>query len=257
MLIDRDTGLLTAAGARYQESLERALDTLGATTLAVTRAATSRLEIWCVPGFASLWLNPSLADFRRAHPKIAVDLRPSETGPSIAHHQADADIRFVRDEVGRPPGPDIRAIPLTRPAFFPVASPELARTLSPRLAGLEDLLTAPLLHEEDDADWRAWLKVQGTSSRLPPPVARLWQAHLALGAAREGQGLALTNSFLAREDLRAGRLVPVTLASGAPLRASIGVYMLSARADRWDTLALSRFRQWLVEACADQGEAGA
>ena len=42
-----------------------------------------------------------------------------------------------------------------------------------------------------------------------PPLRgpRLWHAHLAIEAARLGQGIALANRFLVEEDLTADRLV--------------------------------------------------
>lgn len=249
MLIDRESGALTAAGHDYHLSVNRALESLSSATVAAMRGAQGRLEIWSVPGFASLWLNGRLASFRQDHPKIALDLRPSETGAELVHLQADADIRFVRDVDARAAAGNVQTLVLARPEFFPVAAPALGEQWGPRLGRLEDLLSAPLLQEEDDGDWRAWFLAQGVDAPVPAPVARLWQAHLALGAAREGQGVALTNAFLAHEDLRSGRLRRLTLGSGGQPSATIGAYVLSARSDRWESPPLTRFRRWLIEAC--------
>ncbi|MCY1646613.1 LysR substrate-binding domain-containing protein [Caulobacter sp. SL161] len=248
MLIDRERGVMTPAGVDYFQAVASALDQLNGATVSAMRSAGARLEVWCVPGFASQWLNGHLADFRLANPAVLVDLRPSETAAVITHMQADADIRFVRDADARPPGPEVRALTLARPDMFPVASPALAARLGAGLNRVEDLLAAPLLHEENDADWRAWFAAHGVERPMPAPAARLWQAHLALGAAREGQGVALTNIFLARNDLAAGTLVPLC-ADGQALRAPIGTYVLKARADRWTSNSLARFRRWLAKAC--------
>ncbi|MFT2612506.1 LysR substrate-binding domain-containing protein, partial [Escherichia coli] len=89
-----------------------------------------------------------------------------------------------------------------------VASPALAAKLT--IGAPDELLAAPLLHEEHHEQWRAWLEANGvrTDARaLPGPL--LWHAHLAIAAARQGRGLALANRYLVGRDLETGALVEV------------------------------------------------
>jgi DNA-binding transcriptional LysR family regulator len=83
-----------------------------------------------------------------------------------------------------------------------------------------------------------------------PVAARLWQAHMTLAAAADGQGVAITNGFLAAEHLRSGRLVELGAGNPAFAPSAPGAYYFTARADMWDAQAISRFRAWLAEAVA-------
>lgn len=89
-------------------------------------------------------------------------------------------------------------------------------------------LTAPLLHEHEDYEWRRWFSAHGVEApeRLPGP--RLWHAHLTLDAARRGQGIVLTNRFLLADDLARGDLVRLPVVPEAS-DLSFGAYVLRVR----------------------------
>ena len=115
-----------------------------------------------------------------------------------------------------------------------------------------------LLHEESDVEWRTWLEEQGLSldtATLPGP--RMWHAHVALEAARNGEGIALANSLLVGTLLAAGHLVPLT-ASEQPLQnVTLGDYCFTAREDRRRDPALRLFYNWLEARAAEAGRAAA
>jgi DNA-binding transcriptional LysR family regulator len=69
---------------------------------------------------------------------------------------------------------------------------------------------------------------------------RLWHAHLAIEAARLGQGIALANRFLVQEDLAAGRLAEVI-----PSNVRLGGYYLIAPAGQWRDPSILALRIWL------------
>jgi DNA-binding transcriptional LysR family regulator len=109
------------------------------------------------------------------------------------------------------------------------------------------MLSMRLLHEENDTEWRMWFECQDIAlspAALPGP--RLWHAHLMLDAAKSGQGIALTNDFLARNDLASGQLVPLQ-GLGIPFAPAIlGGYHFMAREDRWHNRTVAQFRNWLL-----------
>jgi len=111
-----------------------------------------------------------------------------------------------------------------------------------------DLLTLPLTYEDDDVEWHVWFAAHGLGAVLPPPpVARLWQAHMTLAAAREGQGVALTNAFLAGEDLAAGRVVELGAGNPAFHAVSLGAYYLTTHRDSGEIRPLRQFSAWLAD----------
>lgn len=251
-LIDRQRrGLLTEDGVKYHERISLALDEISKATIDLTRRGDdTRLTIWCVPGLASRWLNGRLADFAAAHPELDIEVRPTDQGPDLSRHEADADIRYVRDFVAAPDS-DIQHVPIALISVVAVASPDMAARLPSPLAPA-GLLTAPLLHEHEDYEWRRWFSAHGVEApeRLPGP--RLWHAHLTLDAARRGQGIVLTNRFLLADDLARGDLVRLPVVPEAS-DLSFGAYVLRVRRDRARSPGIAKFRRWLErEAAKDE-----
>jgi len=244
-LVDRDGGrlVLTEAGRAYHAPVSAAIhDLLAATRDAMATGTSDGVRLWAVPGFATQWLSDQLADFERSDPGFAVELRPTDACANLAQFEADADIRFYGDDwPPRPGGAGLQALELARPPLMIVASPALAATL--RLDAPEDLLAAPLLHEEHHEQWRAWLTHNGVALAQPLAGPLLWHAHLAVAAARQGRGLALANRYLVGRDLAAGALVELSVPGTRPV--TIGSYWFVARADRWSRPAIARLRTFL------------
>ncbi len=191
-LINRLQGgsLLTEEGLRYHARIATALaEILDATQELMHERGKHALSIWCAPGFASEWLMPRLGSFQSANPDINLELHPTGSSPDFTRYEADADIHFAygprrSDGIAQA----VRRVELVRPPWLAVASPARAALLS-SIRVPADLMRAPLLHEEDDGDWREWFTAHDvalSSSTLPGP--RLWQAHLTLecGASRSG-----------------------------------------------------------------------
>lgn len=252
-LIDRGrAGRMTLEGAKFHARISSALDEISQASADLTRRGDDpRLLVWCVPGFAYRWLNARLREFAAANPDIDIEVRPTDHSPDLARHEADADIRYIRDfaplEVG-----DIQAVEIARPKVAAVASPGLAADLMGS-GGIAALLSAPLLHEDDDAEWRAWLTAHGVEAPARLAGPRLWHAHLILDAAVRGQGVALTNSMLVGDHLETGQLVEIDLEPRVDIR--FGAYAFRARRDRWRNPGIVRFRRWL-ERTAAQCESG-
>lgn len=247
-LVERGSGRLslTATGAAYHARVSQALvEIASATSSVITSPDQREARLWCIPGFAARWLSERLAAFERHHPNFFIELRPTDRCADLLMHEADIDVRYYGDDwPPSPGGKSLRAIELARPPVMAVASPQLAAGLN-KAPGRAALLDAPLLHEEHDEQWRAWLRLNGIacSGRLPGPL--LWHAHMAIGAAVQGRGVALANPYLVARELAEGSLVEV-----APpgVRAVIlGGYYFVAREDRWTLPVIVTLRNFLLE----------
>lgn len=245
---------LTAQGSRFLARISPAIAELrDAASELEHDGAERRLRIWCVPGLASLWLTSRLESFHSANADIELELQSSHQGPDFARYEADADVRYVPGDehvTAAVTSGGVRRLELARPPVLAVASPGLIALLPP-VRGASDLLRAPLLHEEDDTQWYRWLSAHGAEVSRPMRGPRLWPAQITLEAARRGQGVALANSLLLTEDLAAGRLVVIWPAGAAAAEVALGAYVFTARADRWHSHGVSRFRRWLREAMAE------
>lgn len=244
-LFDRRSGQLTSAGMAYHRRISAAIAELEAATMAARSKRKEALVVWSAPGLAHQWLTSHLAGYISQSGSAVLDLRASDTPPNLVENQADGDIRYLSD-LGTTADRRIRRVELARPDVVPVASPDWVGKFTGNLESAVDLLGLPLIHEGDDNQWRRWFACQGIEALAPPRVAHYGHAHLALAAAKAGQGVALGNSYLCSDDISERRLVVLTTAR-EPLRpAMLGAYVFSALSAMWSDPAIARFRKWLV-----------
>jgi len=236
---------LTLAGETFHREIAQSLTMIAAATGRILNGEGARnLYLCCVPGLATLWLSDLLGLFIEANPQLHVDFRPSDQSPDFRDQSIDCDIRYWRNwETDKVPSGVIR-FDFAEPEVYPVASPELLVNLPP-IRSAEDLLQLPLLHEDNDSEWRHWLGAQGVQAPSKLPGPNLWHAHLTLNAARHDRGIALANHLLIGDELRSGRLVRINALEDAFAPVQLGSYALLAREDRWNAPAVLLFRRWL------------
>ncbi len=247
ILVDRQGGrvTLTEAGQAYHARVSAAmLDVVSATREIMAQGQIHDLRLWCVPGFATQWLSAQIAAFEQTGPGFQVELRPTDRPANLIQFEADVDIRYYGDGwLPQPGGPGLHTLVLARPPLLVVASPAVAQAMA-GIGGVDDLLAAPLLHEEHHEQWRFWLRGNGLDvGRQPLPGALLWHAHLALAAARAGRGLALANRYLVAGDLASGALVELAVPGAQAV--AIGSYCMVTRADRANHPAIAQLRRFL------------
>jgi hypothetical protein len=99
---------------------------------------------------------------------MALDLRPSDSPPDLSRREAHGDIRWYLDDAPGLTPP--RADAPSRGAPPPVSRGPRRCTLAQdaTVAAPEHLLALPLLHEDSDAEWRAWFAAQGLGHAQPP-----------------------------------------------------------------------------------------
>jgi len=232
---------LTEAGAAFHAQISQAFDIIARATVAVRPATRPALNIWCIPGLANRRLLPRLPELTGPPRNWEVNLQPTLSHPDLARGEADAEIVYA--DVTEARGA-LMAEALVRPRVFPVASPAyLARY--PALASLSDLAAIALIHEESTEQWERWFALAGVADLPPLRGQRLWHAHLAIEAARLGQGVALANDVLVADDLSSGTLVEVMTSS-----VYMGTYQLVALKERWSEPVITALRDWLKQALA-------
>lgn len=246
LLVPQGRGLaLTPAGEAFQAKVARAFALLRQATDELRPAQGHNLELWCTPGLANKRLLPRLPELESRLPGWDIVLQPTLAHPHFERGEAAAEIVYSYEELV--PAPGLGAELLARPLVFPVASPALRERLAPVLTA-RDLLKGPLIHEESTENWERWFEQAGVQPLPPLRGPRLWHAHLALDAARLGQGIALANSLIAEEDLAQGRLVALDVGA-----VRLGGYYLVAPSGGWRAPPLVALRDWLKTALAGEG----
>ncbi|ABD89035.1 LysR substrate-binding domain-containing protein [Rhodopseudomonas palustris] len=228
--------MLTSAGLAFHSQISQAFDIIARATMSARPTPRPTLNIWCIPGIANRLLLSRLPELTGPPRNWEVNMQPTLSHPDLARGEADAEIVYA--DVVASPGA-VMAEALVRPRVFPVASPAyLARY--PAISSLEDLSEIALIHEESTAQWGRWFELAGLADLPPLSGQRLWHAHLAIEAARLGQGVALGNDVLVEDDLRSGALVEVISSS-----VYMETYQLVALKERWSDPAIVALREWL------------
>lgn len=228
---------LTEAGATYLVVLRDAFDRIAAATAALTRGrGPDRLTVSSTDSFAAIWLVPRLRRFRAAHPDIEVRVMPSDEMVDFDRDDVDIAVRY-----GRGVWPGVKSRLLFAEELFPVCSPALVDGPHP-LRVPDDIRHHVLLHDVLAIDWDVWLKAAGVTGVDSTRGPFFSHSHLALQAARSGEGIALGNRHLVEPDLAAGTLVkPFELS----LETGYAYYAVAPEAT-WDTPKVAAFRDWLA-----------
>jgi LysR family glycine cleavage system transcriptional activator len=239
---ERQRLLITDAGREYLVVVRDALDRIAVgTARLVERQSAGALTVSTSPDFAAKWLVHRLGRFAESNPKI--DLRISATLHHVDFAREDVDVA-VRHGDGDWPG--LEVVRLCSEQLFAVCSPKFLSGKS-RLRNPADLRKVPLLHLDDRKNWAKWLDEAGVTGvdTLQGPV--LNRASMAIDAAVDGQGVALSRTTLAAWDLLNGRLVrPFTTA--LPLSKSYWIVCPKAVSD---LPKITTFRDWLLAEAAD------
>lgn len=237
--------VLTEEGRAYHARLVASFEELADATAAIVRKRDERsLRIRAVPGFGFLWLSRNLPQYRQRYPGLEIDLRMTDQMSDFLGDDVDLDIRFVPDSDTKTVSRRIRHTAIARPMVFAVASPDYLAG-RPAVTALSDLPQHRLIHEDTDQQWRDWFAVHGVVLNDTIPGSTLWHLHVVIEAALLGEGIALAGEAVIADHLRTGRLVRVGPEAAGGYPAEIGEYTLFARAERWDTRPVSRFRNWI------------
>jgi LysR family transcriptional regulator, glycine cleavage system transcriptional activator len=220
------------------------------------------LRVSAPPSLAAKWLVPRLSGYAALNPGLDIRLSataalidegpaPPATNGGFHEEEADLAIRFGEGE-----WPGCRVEKLMDVSALPLCSPRLLKGKRP-LRRPDDLRHHTLLHDDTDyagrPEWRAWLAAAGVDGIDAARGPRFNQAALALDAAAEGQGVALTLEPLARADLAAGRLA-------APFEVRLMLrpaYYLVCPEGAAEEPATAAFRQWLLAEARAESEGDA
>lgn len=164
--------------------------------------ARPQVTISATNAFMARWLAPRIADFRRQHPNIDLELHASDQAVDLGADDADLAIRY-----GRGPYPGMVADTLFTDHFAPLASPALG------VSGPADLATLPLIDFKWSREhplnptWKNWFAAAGLPWTAPQGQLRFSDEGHAIQAALAGQGIALLSLELLADEIAAGRLV--------------------------------------------------
>jgi LysR family transcriptional regulator, glycine cleavage system transcriptional activator len=229
---------LTRRGEDYLSQLTAVLDMLDACTeQARGSGLAGPLKIQTTPAFAARWLVPRIRAFNQHYPDIELHITTSLAPPDFSRGDADVVVQY-----GVKPAKGLTVEPILYSARSPVASPDLLRQGMP-LREPADLRHYTLLRDMVGDDWPAWFELASASPVELPGGPRFEHCNLTLGAAEQGQGVALAFLALAQSALAAGTLVRVFEAQTLPK----AIYSVVFPTEWKSYGKVAAFRAWLMD----------
>lgn len=230
---------ITVAGEKYLVAVQHALDELDAATRRLMSAPnTSAVTFEAPPAFLNRWLMPRIKDFQSRYPDV--ELRLSAGGVShIDFDHSDLDMAVF---FGDKPDADLE-VHLVHPSkVVPVCSPRLIEDA--QIETLQDLTRQTLIHVTSRRnEWTRLLRQGGVAMTGQEKGVSFSSTQLALGAALEGIGVALSDREMISRELQYGQLVmPVE----AELLTGKAFYLIYPQG-RQVTYGMRVFRDWLLE----------
>ena len=147
------TLLLTDAGQTLYRTAIEVLRRIDETTARLRGDSGGHmLTVSTTVSFASLWLVPRLAAFRKLYGDVDVRISADDAVVNLQREQIDLAIRFCE-----PRAAPVGAIGLFGEEVFPVCSKALLRDRARPLKRPEDLANQVLLHFDDPAGRAPWL----------------------------------------------------------------------------------------------------
>lgn len=241
--------VLTQAGREYAERIRINLDRIERDTLEMmgNKEGAGVLELAVIPTFATQWLIPRLAEFKRLRPDISINLSAKTSAflfPESLYHAAIHS--------GKAPWPGTMGDYLIpEDAAIPVCSPALLQQAFGRTAEItmQDMAQLPLMHLLSRLeDWRHWFEMHGCPNDIPAVKGVRHELFtMLIEAASAGLGAALVPHYMVHTQLTNGTLVqPVP--HSLPGQAA---YYLVYPQEHAALGVLAAFRSWLLETAKD------
>ncbi|MCP4411167.1 MAG: transcriptional regulator GcvA [Gammaproteobacteria bacterium] len=200
---------LTEEGAEYSPQIRDIFEQLrNATQNLQSVGATGTLNVSVIPTFAIEWLIPRLDQFKTLYPGIDVRIMANSDDREVDFFGEDIDVAiyFTRDSNRDSNRKGMYKQKLLDEYMIPVCSPALIKA-DPPLQTLEDLRNHTLLHENSTEGWARWLDKAGVQDINLSRGSIFSHTVMVLQAAIHGQGIAMTYSILAQQEIDSGRLV--------------------------------------------------
>ena len=195
-LFDRDTRKvdLTPEGELFRQGVSRLMEDFRTTMADLGEHAAQRrgrARIAALPSLAAGWLPPLLADFRRKHPGIALEVT-DELSESCIERVRSGRADFALAAI-RSTSPELRADPFCSDRFHLVCRRDHPLAARKRV-GMPDLAGMPFIHLARNSSVRQHIEAALGTSALEGEM-ELEQLSTVAGMVRAGLGISVVPSL--------------------------------------------------------------
>jgi DNA-binding transcriptional LysR family regulator len=230
---------LTDDGKAFYEAIAPKLEELAlAVESQVDTGQVLRLHLGVPPLFGGQRLFPRMAELRKLHPRLHIDLDTGQALESRVGDSLDAAILLTKE-----PDPALHSFQLDHNKVFAIVSDDMLSTLGnvPNEARLEKQTF--LIHDDLPESYDAWKKAIGLPGLNPASIDRFDSGQLMLEAAAQGLGIAIMHDdhFRRAGDKRLARLFDIDVESPYS-------YWFVCRPKDLESRPVKLFYNWMVEA---------
>ncbi|WP_158968465.1 LysR substrate-binding domain-containing protein [Chachezhania sediminis] len=226
--------VLTEAGEHFLARVRTALEIMDEATVETLslRPHATTFNLATLPSFGHYWLAPRLARFADSHPRISLNVTARKWPFDFRQENTDAAILY--SPAPWQGGPSVR---LFGEEMITVCAP--GQVVPGDLSALGRL---PLLHHRArHHDWQNWLNEGGIEDVNAFRGSRFEQFDMIIRCVANGHGIGLVPTFMATEDLEAGKIVqPFRRGMTSPAS-----YYLAYPEGKAHHPALLAFKNWL------------
>ena len=230
---------LNEAGQSFYDAVAGALDELAERVDAqMDESRIMRLRLGVAPLFGTQRLVPRLAELRRMHPLLHIDIDSQPHAEARVGDSLDAAI-VLADKLD----PALHAVQLDKNLIHAIASRTLAEEIGPEPVAEKLSRQTFLVHEDMEGSFVAWKRAMGLPDLRPASVDHYNSGQLLLEAAAQGLGIAIMHDdHLARShDSRLALLFHREIASPYS-------YWFVCRPRALETRPVRLFHNWVVKA---------
>ncbi|RTM09621.1 MAG: LysR family transcriptional regulator [Hyphomicrobiales bacterium] len=192
---------ITARGALFFPAVSEAFAQItAAASLTKHQSTQGTLRISCSPALLTSWLIPKIGVFSDRYPEISLVLVPNTGSGPLAVGDVDIAITYGNNE-----SHGFWTRLWRKFELFPIASPAILNVRPIR--SIADLSDQVMLHGDNGQEWRAWLAAADHLNLKPGRQHWFADAHLAMEAARLGQGVAMGDSATIADQIASGEVV--------------------------------------------------
>ena len=230
---------LTEEGRLFYDAVAPRLDELAlAIELQVDDGGVLRLHLGVPSLFGGQRLFPRLAELRKRHPRLHIDIDSNQLHESRLGDSLDAAIMLLKE-----PDPVLYSVRLDHNKVYAIVATDMLDTLGnvPNAKRLEKQNF--LIHNDTPDSFEAWREAIGLPRLQPAAIDHFDSGQLMLEAAAQGLGIAIMHDdhFRRSGDKRLSRLFDIEVESPYS-------YWFVCRQKDLETRPVKLFRDWLIEA---------
>lgn len=235
---DRAGIRLTELGQQYFDGIQPAFERIIVATRGLSaQLGDEPLRIRVYSTFAARWLMHRLPKLQKSHPDLRIRITTAIAPVDFSSERVDASI-----QLGEGNWEGLRADFLFGDELRPVCRPKLVSGM-PTGRAPADALKHRLIHSHyRKQDWQDWFASAGIEYSMEEDPFMLPSSLLAYQAAQDGLGIAIAQTRMVEQELRAGTLIYFCEHTFAR---DLGYYLVSQPNSPLKN-KIARFREWLI-----------